>query len=114
MIHDFPLTDVVWPIMAFSSTQVPCALHRLQPVQSDSSVRARRFPTPRGGGQQMSEERKVLERVLEEATDFLDGLKDRRVAARTDVEGVASALRRPLPERGCGSAGGDRGADRRG
>jgi hypothetical protein len=30
----------------------------------------------------MIEERKVLERVLEEATDFLDGLKDRRVAAR--------------------------------
>src|SRR6187200_1267604 len=86
--------------MASSSTQVPCALHRLQPVQSDSSVRARRFPTPRGGGQQMSKERKVLERVLEEATDFLDGLKDRRVAARTDVEGVASALRRPLPEQG--------------
>ena len=62
----------------------------------------------------MIEERKVLERVLEEATDFLDGLKDRRVAARTDVEGVASALRRPLPERGRGSARGDRGADRRG
>ena len=38
--------------------------------------------------------------MLEEATDFLDGLKDRRVAARTDVEGVASALRRPLPEQG--------------
>ena len=48
----------------------------------------------------MNEERKVLERVLEEATDFLDGLKDRRVAARTDVEGVANALRRPLPDRG--------------
>ena len=48
----------------------------------------------------MIEERKVLERVLEEATDFLDGLKDRRVAARTDVEGVASALRRPLANRG--------------
>ena len=48
----------------------------------------------------MIEERKVLERVLEEATDFLDGLKDRRVAARTDVEGVANALRRPLPTEG--------------
>ena len=47
----------------------------------------------------MTDERKVLERVLEEATDFLDGLKDRRVAARTDVEGVANALRRPLPRR---------------
>ena len=31
----------------------------------------------------MTDERKVLERVLEEATGFLDGLHDRRVAART-------------------------------
>ena len=48
----------------------------------------------------MTDERKILERVLEEATGFLDGLPDRRVAARTDVDGVAAALRRPLPEEG--------------
>ena len=48
----------------------------------------------------MTDERKILERVLEEATGFLDGLPDRRVAARTDVEGVAAALRRPLPDEG--------------
>jgi glutamate/tyrosine decarboxylase-like PLP-dependent enzyme len=48
----------------------------------------------------MTDERKILERVLEEATGFLDGLPGRRVAARTDVEGVAAALRRPLPEEG--------------
>ena len=42
----------------------------------------------------MTDERKILERVLEEATAFLDGLPDRRVAARTDVDGVAAALRR--------------------
>ena len=48
----------------------------------------------------MTDERKVLERVLQEATGFLDGLNGRRVAARTDVDGVAAALRRPLPEDG--------------
>ncbi len=49
----------------------------------------------------MTDERKVLERVLDEATGFLDGLHDRRVAARTDVDGVAKALRRrPLPDEG--------------
>jgi glutamate/tyrosine decarboxylase-like PLP-dependent enzyme len=48
----------------------------------------------------MNDERKILERVLEEATGFLDGLSGRRVAARTDVEGVAAALRRPLPDEG--------------
>ena len=48
----------------------------------------------------MANERKILERVLEEATGFLDGLPGRRVAARTDVEGVAAALRRPLPDEG--------------
>ena len=48
----------------------------------------------------MTDERKILERVLEEATGFLDGLPGRRVAARTDVEGVAAALRRPLPDEG--------------
>jgi glutamate/tyrosine decarboxylase-like PLP-dependent enzyme len=48
----------------------------------------------------MTDNRKILERVLEEATGFLDGLPDRQVAARTDVDGVAAALRRPLPEEG--------------
>jgi glutamate/tyrosine decarboxylase-like PLP-dependent enzyme len=48
----------------------------------------------------MNDERKILERVLEEATGFLTDLPGRRVAARTDVEGVATALRRPLPEEG--------------
>jgi glutamate/tyrosine decarboxylase-like PLP-dependent enzyme len=48
----------------------------------------------------MADERKILERVLEEATGFLDGLPGRRVAARTDVEGVAAALRRRLPDEG--------------
>lgn len=48
----------------------------------------------------MNDERKILERVLEEATGFLDGLPSRRVAARTDVDGVAAALRRPLPDEG--------------
>ena len=48
----------------------------------------------------MTDERKVLERVLEEATRFLDGLSGRRVAARTDVDGVVTALWRPLPEDG--------------
>jgi glutamate/tyrosine decarboxylase-like PLP-dependent enzyme len=48
----------------------------------------------------MNDERKILERVLDEATGFLDGLPGRRVAARADVEGVATALRRPLPDEG--------------
>jgi glutamate/tyrosine decarboxylase-like PLP-dependent enzyme len=48
----------------------------------------------------MTGERKILERVLDEATGFLDGLPGRSVAARTDVEGVAAALRRPLPDEG--------------
>ena len=47
-----------------------------------------------------NDERKVLERVFEEAAGFLDGLPGRPVAARTDVEGVAAALRRPFPEEG--------------
>jgi glutamate/tyrosine decarboxylase-like PLP-dependent enzyme len=46
----------------------------------------------------MTDERKILERVLDEATGFLDGLPGRSVAARTDVDGVAAALRRPLPD----------------
>jgi hypothetical protein len=48
----------------------------------------------------MTDERKILERVLDEATGFLDGLPGRPVAARTDVDGVAAALRRPLPHEG--------------
>jgi glutamate/tyrosine decarboxylase-like PLP-dependent enzyme len=48
----------------------------------------------------MTDERKILERVLDEATSFLDGLPGRRVAPRTDVDGVGAALRRPLPEEG--------------
>ena len=48
-------------------------------------------------GVAMNDQRKILERVLEEATGFLDGLPVRPVAARTDVDGVAAALRRPLP-----------------
>src|SRR5215211_4336961 len=48
----------------------------------------------------MNDERKILDRVLEEAAGFLDSLSGRRVAARTDVEGVAAALRRPLPDQG--------------
>ena len=48
----------------------------------------------------MTDERKILERVLNEATGFLDGLRGGSVAARTDVDGVAAALRRPLPDEG--------------
>jgi glutamate/tyrosine decarboxylase-like PLP-dependent enzyme len=51
-------------------------------------------------GVAMTDERKILDRVLEEATGFLEGLPGRRVAARTDVDGVAAALRRPLPDDG--------------
>ena len=47
------------------------------------------------------------------ATGFLDGLPGQRVAARTDVEGVAAALRRPLPEEEGAGAARNRGADRR-
>jgi glutamate/tyrosine decarboxylase-like PLP-dependent enzyme len=51
-------------------------------------------------GSAMTDERKVLERVLEEATGFLGGLTSRPVAPSADVDGVANALRRPLPEEG--------------
>ena len=51
----------------------------------------------------MTDERKILERVLDETTGFLDGLPGRSVAARTDVDGVAAALRRPLPDEGAES-----------
>jgi hypothetical protein len=46
----------------------------------------------------MTDERKILERVLEEATGFLDSLNSRSVAATADADDVANALRRPLPE----------------
>ena len=48
----------------------------------------------------MSDEDKVLTRVLDEATSFLSGLDDRPVAARADVDQVAEALGGPLPEDG--------------
>jgi glutamate/tyrosine decarboxylase-like PLP-dependent enzyme len=48
----------------------------------------------------MSEEHKLLQRVLDETTTYLNGLDDRPVAARTDVDGVASALGGALPEEG--------------
>ena len=48
----------------------------------------------------MSDEDKVLTRVLDEATSFLSGLGDRPVAARADVDRVAEALGGPLPEVG--------------
>jgi glutamate/tyrosine decarboxylase-like PLP-dependent enzyme len=48
----------------------------------------------------MSDEDKVLTRVLDEATSFLGGLDDRSVAARADVDRVAEAMGGPLPEQG--------------
>ena len=48
----------------------------------------------------MSDEDKVLTRVLEEATSFLGGLDDRPVAARADVDQVAEAMGGPLPDAG--------------
>lgn len=48
----------------------------------------------------MTNEAKVLQRVLEEALGFFDELPDRPVAARTDVDGVAAALGQPLPDDG--------------
>ena len=45
-------------------------------------------------------ERELLERVLEEATGFLDGLDDRRIASAADVDDVADVLGGPLSERG--------------
>ncbi len=46
----------------------------------------------------MSEERKVLQRVFDETTAFLDGLDHRPVRARADVDGVAAALAQPLQD----------------
>ncbi len=48
----------------------------------------------------MSDEDKVLTRVLDETISFLSGLDDRPVAARADVDRVAEALGGPLPEEG--------------
>ena len=48
----------------------------------------------------MNDEHKVLQRVLDETTSYLDGLDERSVAARTDVDGVVAALGGPLPEEG--------------
>ncbi|HLL64103.1 MAG TPA: aminotransferase class V-fold PLP-dependent enzyme [Propionibacteriaceae bacterium] len=48
----------------------------------------------------VSDEDKVLARVLDEATSFLGGLDDRPVAARADVDRVAEVLGGPLPESG--------------
>ena len=45
-------------------------------------------------------ERAALQRVLAEADAFLTGLPERLVRAQADVDQVASALRRPLPEHG--------------
>ena len=49
---------------------------------------------------EQTEEQKVLQRVLDETAGYLEGLGERSVAARTDVEGVAAALGGPLPEEG--------------
>ncbi len=48
----------------------------------------------------MNDEHKVLQRVLDETTTYLDGLDERLVAARTDVDGVVEVLGGPLPEEG--------------
>ena len=60
----------------------------------------------------MAGERKILERVLEEATGFLDGLPGRRLRRVP----MLMASRRRYGARclmKCGAAGGHRGADRR-
>ncbi len=46
----------------------------------------------------MTDERKVLQRAFDETTDFLGRLDDRPVRARTDVDGVATALGGPLQD----------------
>ena len=43
----------------------------------------------------MTDQHKILERVLDEATEFLDGLPERPVHARADVDAVAAALGGP-------------------
>ena len=87
------------------AAQVSRALHTLATCVVRVKPGSTRFSNRRAGcaGKGVGDDgraRKVLERVLEEATGFLEDLPDRRVAARTDVDGVANALRRPLPEEG--------------
>jgi glutamate/tyrosine decarboxylase-like PLP-dependent enzyme len=48
----------------------------------------------------MSDERKTLERAFEEATAFLDGLSERSVAPRLDVDGVEALFDPDLPTDG--------------
>lgn len=48
----------------------------------------------------MADEQKVLQRVVDEAARFLDDLSERPIPAALDVDGVAAALRRPLPDEG--------------
>ena len=48
----------------------------------------------------MTDDHKILPRVLEEAEGFLNTLDQRPVRARIDVDGVAAALGGPLPEDG--------------
>jgi glutamate/tyrosine decarboxylase-like PLP-dependent enzyme len=51
----------------------------------------------------MSDERKTLERAFEEATAFLDGLGERSVAPRLDVDGVEALFDADLPAEGVDS-----------
>lgn len=44
------------------------------------------------GGMAMQDEREMLQRVMAESIGFLDGLDQRPVRARTDVDGVTAAL----------------------
>jgi glutamate/tyrosine decarboxylase-like PLP-dependent enzyme len=48
----------------------------------------------------MTDERKILERVTDEADNFFSNLSERPVGARSDVDEVATALGRPLGEEG--------------
>jgi glutamate/tyrosine decarboxylase-like PLP-dependent enzyme len=48
----------------------------------------------------MTDQHDILARVLDEADGFLSGLADRPVPARYDVDQVAAALARPLPDQG--------------
>ena len=48
----------------------------------------------------MTDDHKVLQRVIDEAEGFLATLDDRPVRARTDVDQVAAALGGPLPQDG--------------
>ena len=53
-----------------------------------------------GGRAGVDQQRAVLEQVLAESLRFLDGLSERPVNARYDVDDVAAALGGPLPEHG--------------